>query len=45
MDSLGDGISGRISEGEIARLMQAFNKHDADRDGVITTAELGQVRG
>ena len=32
-----------IDEDEIARLMEAFTLHDKDKDGLISTAELGQV--
>jgi len=32
-----------ISEEEIARLMSAFNAHDTDGDGLISTAQLGKV--
>lgn len=36
-------MADRISEDEIAMLMRAFNKHDTDGDGVISTAELAKV--
>ena len=36
-------MADRISQEDIARLMEAFNQHDADRDGFISTQELGQV--
>ncbi len=35
--------SERIGEDDIARLMKAFNLHDSDGDGLISTAELGKV--
>ena len=36
-------MADRISEDDIARLMEAFNQHDKDKDGLISTAELGGV--
>jgi calmodulin len=36
-------MADRISEDDIAMLMEAFNQHDIDNDGLISTAELGRV--
>ena len=32
-----------ITADEIARLMEAFTLHDKDKDGLISTTELGHV--
>ncbi len=36
-------MTDRLSDDDIARLMEAFNRHDSDGDGVISTEELGRV--
>jgi Ca2+-binding EF-hand superfamily protein len=36
-------MADRIGEDDIARLMEAFNLHDTDKDGLISTAELKGV--
>ena len=36
-------MADRITEDEIAHLMRAFNAHDSDGDGLISTAELAKV--
>ncbi len=36
-------MTDRLSGEEIARLMGAFNQHDRDGDGLISTEQLGKV--
>ena len=36
-------MADRISSDDIARLMEAFNRHDTDGDGLISTQELAKV--
>ncbi len=36
-------MADRLGSEDIARLMEAFNQHDSDGDGLISTEELGRV--